>query len=461
MGYTQGIAHRAIDTIPTTGGPDTMKRRYMIMTAVILAFSLLAAACSSSDSGDAETTTTAAEVTETTQAPVATTTTAAAATTTAPAEDLPPLVVWADEKRAPVIEAIAPTFTEATGVAVQVTLVDNNSMKDEVSTKGPAGEGPDIFIGAHDWVGELATNGSISPIDLGGRDGEFTETGLNALKWDGAQYGLPYVTEAVAVYYNTDLVPEAPATMAELTAACDAIEVDNCLGIPGGNDGGDAYHHYPFLSVNGGYIFGFDPGTGFDVEDIGIGTPEGISGATVLETLIADGYVTSTNYDDAKNLFLEGNQAFWLTGPWELGALEDQDKVNWSVMTLPTVEGNVMRPFVGVQGFYLSAFAQNAAIAEEFLLNFIATDETMLALFEADPRGSAYIATIKEISSDPINATFAISGETGQFMPNVPEMAAVFGPVGDNFLALRNGDIDAETAMTTADEQVTIVIAEG
>jgi maltose-binding protein MalE len=440
-----------------------MKRRYTIMAAVILAFSLLAAACSSSDSGDAETTTTAAETTETTTAPATTqapTTTAAPATTEAPA-DLPPLVVWADEKRAPVIESIAPAFTEATGVEVQVTLVDFGTMKDEVSTKGPAGEGPDVFIGAHDWVGELATNGSISPIDLGGRDGEFTTTGLNALKWDGAQYGLPYVTEAVAIYYNTDLVPEAPATMAELTAACDAIEVDNCLGVPGGNDGGDAYHHQPFLTVDGGYIFGYDPATGFDVEDIGLGTDGAIAGATVLEALVTDGYIASTNYDDAKNLFMEGNEAFWLTGPWELGALADQNTVNWSVMALPTVDGNTMRPFVGVQGFYLSAFAQNPAIAEEFLLNYIATDEVMLALFEADPRGSAYIATIEEISSDPINATFAISGQTGQFMPNVPEMGAVWGPVGDNFLALRNGDIDAETAMTNADEQVTTVIAEG
>jgi maltose-binding protein MalE len=436
-----------------------MKRRYTIMAAVILAFSLLAAACSSSESGADETTTTAAETTETTEAPATTTT--AAATTTAPAEALPPLVIWADENRAPVIEAIAPAFTEATGVEVQVTLVDFGTMKDEVSTKGPAGEGPDIFIGAHDWVGELATNGSIAPIDLGGRDSEFTSTGLDALKWDGAQYGLPYVTEAVAIYYNTDLVPEAPATMADLTAACDAIEVDNCLGIPGGNDGGDAYHHYPFLSVKGGYIFAFDAATGFDVEDIGLGTDEAIAGAAVLETLIADGYVDSTNYDDAKNLFMEGNQAFWLTGPWELGALEDQDTVSWSVMTLPTVDGDTMRPFVGVQGFYLSAFAQNSAIAEEFLLNFIATDETMLALFEADPRGSAHIATIEIISSDPINATFATSGQTGQFMPNVPEMGAVWGPVGDNFLALRNGDIDAAAAMTTASEQVTNVIAEG
>jgi len=434
-----------------------MRSRFITLVGLVLALALVAAACGSSDTGEENTTTTEATTTTT----EAVTTTTAAPTTTTEAEALPPLVIWADEKRAPVVEAIAPAFTEATGVEVQVTLVDFGDMKDEVTTKGPAGEGPDIFIGAHDWVGELADNGAISPIDLGGRESEFTETGLDALKWGGQQYGLPYVTEAVALYYNTDLVPEAPATMAELTAACDATTVDNCLGVPGGNDRGDAYHHYPFLSVHGGYIFGFDPATGFDVEDIGLGTDEAIAGIQVLEDLVTNGYVASTNYDDAKNLFMGGTEAFWLTGPWELGALEDQSDVNWSVTTLPTVDGDVMRPFVGVQGFYLSAFSENTAVAEEFLLNYVATSETMMELFQADPRGSAYLATIDAISDDPINATFALSASTGQFMPNVPEMGAVWDPVGDNFLALRNGDIDAATAAANMAEQVATVIAEG
>ncbi len=440
-----------------------MRSRFIALVGLVLALALVAAACGSSDSGEESTTSTEATTTTAAAAAETTTTAAPAATTTTGAEDLPPLVVWADDKRAPVIEAIAPAFTEATGVEVQVTLVDNDSMKDEVTTKAPAGEGPDIFIGAHDWVGELAASGVIAPIDLGGRDAEFTETGLNALKWEGVQYGLPYVTEAVALYYNTDLSPEAPTTLAELTAACDAAgdAVENCLGVPGGNDGGDAYHHHPFLSVLGGYIFGYDPATGFDVEDIGLGNEGAIAGATVVETLVTDGYLASTNYDDAKNLFMTGVEAFWLTGPWEVGALQDQSDVNWSVTTLPTIDGNAMMPLVGVQGFYLSAFSENKAVAEEFLLNYIATDETMLALFEADPRGSAYVSVIDAVSGDPVNATFALSATTGQFMPNVPEMGAVWAPVGDNYLALRNGDIGAEEAATLMAEQVATVIAEG
>jgi maltose-binding protein MalE len=46
-------------------------------------------------------------------------------------------------------------------------------------------------------------------------------------------------------------------------------------------------------------------------------------------------------------------------------------------------------------------------------------------------------------------------------MPNVPEMGAVWGPVGDNYLALRNGDIGAAEAANNMAEQVATVIAEG
>ncbi len=46
-------------------------------------------------------------------------------------------------------------------------------------------------------------------------------------------------------------------------------------------------------------------------------------------------------------------------------------------------------------------------------------------------------------------------------MPNVPEMASVWGPLGDNMLLIRNGEIAAADAMTTAAEAVRSAIAGG
>lgn len=77
---------------------------------------------------------------------------------------------------------------------------------------GPAGEGPDIFVGAHDQLGGLVASGIVAPLDLGAKADLFTSASVAALNYEGANYGLPYSIENIALIRNTDLVPEAPAT---------------------------------------------------------------------------------------------------------------------------------------------------------------------------------------------------------------------------------------------------------
>ena len=439
-----------------------MKRRYTVLAAVIMAFALLVAACGDSEGGD--TTTTQAGTEETTTTAAETTTTAAETTTTTAA--LPPLLVWADANQAPAVQAASGAFTDATGVAVNVEIVDRGVLKDEVISKAAAGEGPDIFVGAHDWIGELASNGVVAPIDLGGRSDDFLAKALTAMRWDGEQYGMPFVTEAIALYYNADLITEPPTTMEELTASCDALESGiECLVVQGGNDAGDAYHHQPFITAFGGQIFAFSDDTGFDGSIVTLDSEETVAGAALLEQLVTDGYVPSVNDSDASSLFYNGQAAYWISGPWQLGNLENPDTnvaaQNWAVTTLPTVDGTPMAPHVGIQGFYVSAYAKNLAIAQAFLLEYVATDEVMQALFDADPRGSAYKSVLAGLDDDPVYGTFARSGANGTYMPNIPEMGSVWGPVGDNFLLLRNGELDAATAMANAQEQVVNAIAGG
>ena len=159
------------------------------------------------------------------------------------------LVIWADELRAAVIEEISPAFTDATGVGVEVQIVDFGDIRTQVTTQAPAGEGPDLFIGANDWTGELAANGVIEPIDLGSKSGDFFDLSLTAFSIDGQLYAVPYGYEAIALYYNTDMVPEPLASIEDAVAICEDLpDIENCIGLPGGGDGPDAYHHYPVPS---------------------------------------------------------------------------------------------------------------------------------------------------------------------------------------------------------------------
>ncbi len=428
-------------------------RQWKLFVVLLVALSLIAAACGE---GEAETTTTTQAATTTTAAP---TTTEATTTTT---EALTPLVVWADDKFAPIIEQISAPFTDETGVPVEVTLIDYQDMREQIVTAAPAGEGPDIFIGGHDWLGEMVESGIAAPIDLGAKSSNFTDVSKNALNWGGTQYAMPYAQEAIALYYNADLIETPPATVEELTASCDELgdAISNCWGVQGGGAAADAYHNFPFVSVFGGYIFGFDPATGFDTADIGLNSEGAIKGITLMEDLVAGGYIDPIDEDDAKQLFLDGQEAYFMSGPWWLNTWNEAG-INYGVTVLPTADGSPMGPFVGVRGFYLSEFGESKAIAAEFLLNYIATDETMLALHEADPRGPAWIPTLEAVADDPTIAPFAESATNGQFMPNVPEMGSVWEPLGNQLMAVRRGELDAATAMDNAAEQVANAIAGG
>ncbi len=432
--------------------------------ALLAALVMVIAACGGDDddaTGEESTTTTAAEVETTTTAAPETTTTAAPETTTTVAA-LPPLKIWADDKFGPIIEQVAAPFTDQTGVPVEITVIDFGDLREQVVQQAPAGEGPDLFIGAHDWVGEMATSGIAAPLDLGGIEANLTQVSIDAFTIDGATYALPYAAENVALYYNPELVATPPATVEELTAICDELgdAITNCWGVQGGGTGGDAYHNFPFVSAGGGYIFGFSPDTGFDVADIGVATDGAIASVTALEELVAGGYIAGIDEDDAKTGFIDGTEPFFMSGPWWINTWNEEG-IPWSVAPLPTLDGGQMAPFLGVRGFYVSEFGENPAIAQEFLRSFIATDETMLALHEADPRGPVWQPTLDAISDDPVFTAFGVSGANGQFMPNVPEMGNVWGPLGDQLLAVRQGQSTAADAMTQAAEQIANAIAGG
>jgi arabinogalactan oligomer/maltooligosaccharide transport system substrate-binding protein len=363
------------------------------------------------------------------------------------------LLIWADDRRVEPLQEISSQFTEATGIELQVELVNGEDMRERVTQAGPAGEGPDIFVGAHDWTGELAANGLIDEIDVSAKADQFVPVSLQGFNFEGRNYAVPYVTEAVAAYRNTDLVPDPVSSWDELTAACEEAAVENCVVVAGGGSEPDAYHNYPFVSSSGGYIFAFDESTGFDAAEVGLDTPEAIEGVTFLQEQVDAGIVSSTDYDTAKNLFLGGDAAFLITGPWELGTMRDQSDVNWDVQLIPEIDGAI-QPFVGAQGFYLSSFSEQPLIAQSFLLDFIATDETMQALYDADPRGTAWVSVEEGLTSDPQVQVFAESAGNGVPMPNIPQMASVWGPLGDNLLLVRNGEESAEAAMTTAADAV-------
>src|SRR5688572_27170634 len=129
------------------------------------------------------------------------------------------LTVWVDAERVDALQAAADAYSEETGVEVELVGRDNATIKDDFIQQVPTGEGPDIVMGAHDWLGELTTNGVVAPLELGDSAEGYLDVAIQAATYDGTVYMLPYAVENIAVLRNADLVPEAPASFDDMIAA--------------------------------------------------------------------------------------------------------------------------------------------------------------------------------------------------------------------------------------------------
>ncbi|HEY0240520.1 MAG TPA: extracellular solute-binding protein, partial [Friedmanniella sp.] len=83
------------------------------------------------------------------------------------------LTVWVDDTRSGPVKAVAEVFEQETGVTVKFVQKDFGKIRDDFISQVPAGQGPDIIVGAHDWLGKLVHNGVVAPIELGDRTDEF------------------------------------------------------------------------------------------------------------------------------------------------------------------------------------------------------------------------------------------------------------------------------------------------
>jgi len=388
--------------------------RRSILLAAALTTTLALAACSSGESGD-----------ETTTEPEETATSAGS------------LTVWVDETRQDAVSAAAASFEEETGTSVEVVLKNFEDIRADFLAQVPTGEGPDITVGAHDWLGELTTNGVVAPLELGDKAAEFETVSLEAFTQDGQVYGLPYAIENIALIRNTQLADEAPATWDDAVAAGEDAGTKFPILVQSDNDKGDPYTHYPFQTSFGAPVFTQNEDGSYSSE-LAMGGPEGQAYAEWLgEQGEAGNLSQDTTYDIAVEAFKNGESPFIVGGPWMIDSFADMDL---SIDPIPTAGGEAAQPFVGVQGFYLSAESKNAIVANDFLVNFMSTEEAQLALYEAGNRPPALTAAADSAASaDPIVAGFRAVGAEAVPMPSIPEMASVWSFWGVTEAAIVNG----------------------
>jgi arabinogalactan oligomer / maltooligosaccharide transport system substrate-binding protein len=376
------------------------------------------------------------------------------------------ITFWVDQKRIANYREVFPNGTYA-GYTINLVPKDFGKIRDDLSTVS-ADSAPDVITGAHDWTGALAANGSIVKLNVPSATIKaLFPYALNGFKYGGGIYGIPTQIENVAMITNAKLIPTQPRTFSELSTQALALKKAGKVTVPfavpqGAN--GDAYHMYPLFSGLGGYVFGSLPSGSLNVKNVGLDNPTFRKNQHFINEWNASGLINSkVDGGIAETAFLSGKAPFWITGPWSLDKIKALP-FKYRVTTVPPIVAGIAPvPFLGAQGGMVTKFAKEHGVetgANALVTQLMASPSYQIKLAAADGRTPANINAAKLVT-DPVLRAFSAASGGGVPMPNVPQMASVWGALGGAWVNSTKGASAVPAQKSFAQAQATVKKAIG
>nr|WP_320131013.1 maltose/maltodextrin ABC transporter substrate-binding protein MalE [uncultured Holophaga sp.] len=363
------------------------------------------------------------------------------------------LLVWINgDKGYNGLQKVGNEFTKKTGVKVVVEHPEDAPGKFQQAAA--EGKGPDIWIWAHDRVGEWKASGLLQEVNPSKK----VKDGIDPLAWKaftigGKTWGYPISIEAIGLIYNKALVKTPPKTFEEIFALDKKLQGQGKHAILW--DYNNTYFTFPLLAANGGYAFKQRPDGSYDPKDVGVNNPGAVKGAEMLNRLIKEGVMPKgAGYADMEAGMAEGKVAMMISGPWAWENVE-KAKIHYGVAKLPSVGGKKAVPFVGVIGAMIPKASKQPALAKEFIENYMLSVQGLKTINADVPLGTpANKAFYQQLKSDPrIQATMA-SAQDGVVMPNNPEMGRFWSAMLSALGNMTEGRKSPKDAMDAAAKRI-------
>ena len=370
------------------------------------------------------------------------------------------ITLYVEDQYKAYAETVAKAYKEQSGTTVNIKSGDQMGGLDKLSLDNQSGQAPDVMMAPYDRVGSLGTDGQLSEVKLS--DGAKTDDKTKSLVTaaDGKVYGAPAVIESLVMYYNKDLVKEAPKTFADL----ENLAKDSKYAFAGEDgktsaflaDWTNFYFAYGLLAGNGGYVFGQN---GKDAKDIGLANDGAIKGVEYAKTWYEKWPKGMQDTEGAGNLiqtqFQEGKTAAIIDGPWKAQAFKDA-KVNYGVATIPTLpNGKDYAAFGGGKAWIIPSSTKNLEAAQKFV-DFLVSTEQQKAFYDKTNEipANTEARSYAEGKNDELTTAVIKQFKNAQPMPNISQMSAVWDPAKTMLFEAVSGKKDAKTA---ANDAVTLI----
>ncbi len=370
------------------------------------------------------------------------------------------IVIWhayrGDEKTA--FEKVVEQFNAAhvkDGIKATTLAVPYDAYADKVTAAVPRGKGPDVFIYAQDRLGGwIEAGNTVEPIDFWVDDAvrkRYIPTTLEAMTYQGTLYGLPLNYKVITMIYNEALVSTPPKTTGELVKVAKRI-TDSAAGRFGlAYAYSDFYYHAALMNGFGGGVFDAEGKPTID-------QPANVASIDLMmKWLNKDGILPAEPSTALiTSLFNQGKAGIVFSGPWFLGEIAPE--VKYALAPLPAIDeagGNPMRPWMTVEGVYITAPSQHKDAAYKFL-EYVTDGPAgrVLALEGRQTPANAAVYDDPEVAKDPILSVFREQVKVAVPMPNLPQMTMVWSPVTTAMNTIVKGAATPKAALETAQKEV-------
>lgn len=397
--------------------------------------------------------------------------------------------LWDDNAAEAYEESFAAFSENNPEITVDIELVPWGDYWTRLPQDIGSGTMADIFWTNTSNYGIYADEGHLIDITeaIGADHEEWNESVVDLYTRDDSLWGVPQLSDSIALFYNTDLVEEAGVDVADLTwspeesadtllPALHRLTVDAEGNHPGDDDfdsdnvevwGFNAQNDLQaiwreFLAQNGGQFQ--------DGDDYAFDSPEGVEAFEYLVDLINTEHVappaadTNADGDASRDLFVQGKLALFQSGQYSLPAMADIDSFDWAIA--PMVAGPEGRIGVVHGVAALGNAATENMDATVKVLEWLGSAEGQRPLGET---GSAFPAALDaqdafteywdEQGIDTSEFAAAAAGETTP-APVGPRSNAGLDAIGTVFPEMFEGRIPVDQALQQAQEAANEAISD-
>lgn len=339
------------------------------------------------------------------------------------------------------LKSIIDKYADENSVEVNTIISDNAAGAiDEYLGAAQAKNAPDIEFGlSHEYMEKLIKLNLAEEADssIVNFDDYISKDLVDSVTIDGKIYGYPISQECPALYYNKEKVKNLPSSMEDIVKKCDENKFQYDIN--------NFYLSYGFLSADGGYAFKNNDGS-FDRNDMGLDNDGAVKGYDFIQSLCQkyDMIPPEINDNNAELGFYDGENAYYLGEAKKLPMMKENKDLKFGVMSIPSLNGNTVKPLKGVKIALVSPRSKKKEEAYKLLKYLI--ENSKEALMSKGCRLPVFKDALntEAFKNDEYLNGFFEQSKNSEIMPNIIVTETIWQPAASNLNLLVTGQVSPE-----------------